>query len=714
MNLLEETKARPQLLDVISRLKNDRAWIRTNKRLVGLTLLLALIAWIPLYGILFPPLVDLPEHILISKLLWEKLTGVSHLDLEISWLLGYRLFPAFMMIVFPWFKLWGISFVFLPRFVAMALIGIHVITVAFVLFSPLKERSWRSCILAACFALPAIVCMYSACWFIGFVNYTLAITLLVAAVVLTERFLASGKPIDAFWIFLTLLLAYAAHPFAMAFWVMWCSSRGFAGIVTRTISLEWKRLISLALVFAPICFYHLLATRKTSLAPSSQSLWSHSPVVSVEDWYQNRIRPLFDGALLKPDNATDSKFFALCAIGLILIAVLLAFRVAKESRPRTMILSGVFLIFIASWANEKAIPVPEGAWLAYDYRFSSTTYAVALALAGIVFIGLLPVAAGKLQYRLLFVLLAVLSVSASAAHLAQVQKAYERYDGRAREYMAKVFKQEQPTGISLPPSRWHSDGTLIKLYVCLDQPDCNPPGTTFHTGYIKELYAVKFRSHARVLSRREVAAWRQHPPAGPLVGHWRLDEMNPGDPCVDSSGNGYVGKPKGTTVVDGKHGKARSFSGRFDYVEIPAINIPSAITVAAWVYADRFVQNGFVVAKNPVNTQWALFFESDGYLKWRGGGANAEVRCAPPSDRNWHHIAARQEGTTASLFVDGVLCSTASVPAIGNETGSITIGRFNGVKYYYLNGRVDDVRIYNRALSDPEISQLFMGSEPPR
>ena len=149
--------------------------------LVGLTLLLGLIAWIPLYGILFPPLVDLPEHILISKLLWEKFTGVSHLDLEISWILGYRLFPAFMMIVFPWCKLWGISFVFLPRLVAMALIGIHVIAIATLFFSQLKERSWRSGTLAACFVLPAIVCMYSACWFIGFVNYTLAITLLLAA-----------------------------------------------------------------------------------------------------------------------------------------------------------------------------------------------------------------------------------------------------------------------------------------------------------------------------------------------------------------------------------------------------------------------------------------------------------------------------------------------------------------------------------------------------
>ncbi|HYJ04482.1 MAG TPA: LamG domain-containing protein [Chthoniobacterales bacterium] len=700
--------------DNVSWLSKGGAWIRANKIPFILTSVLGLIAWVPLYGILFPPLVDLPEHILISKLLWEKLTGVSHLDLEISWILGYRLFPIFMMIVIPWFKLLGISFVFLPRTVAMALLAIHVIAVVAVLFSPLKNKSWKSCVLAACLALPAIVCMYSACWFIGFVNYTLAITLLVPAVFLTERFLNSGKPIDAFWIFLNLLFVYAAHPFGLAFWVMWCVSRGLAGIVTKAVSFEWKKLIALGLVFAPIVLYHSLATRNTSLAPSSHSLLTQSPVVSVGDWYHNRIRPLFDGTLLKPDDAVDSRLFARFAIGLILFTAVFVFRATKESRLRKMMLSGVFLIFIASWVNEKLIPVPGGAWLAYDYRFSSTVCAIGLALAGMVLIRLLPAATDKLRYKALFVALAVLSVSASALHLAQVRKSYKRYDAQARRYMAKVFKHEQPAGISLPHSRWHPDGTLIKLYVCLEQPDCNPPGTTFHTGYVKELYPVKFKSAARVLSRREVAAWRQHPPAGPLVGHWQLDEANASDVCVDSSGNGYAGKAKGTMVVDGKIGKARSFSGRFDSIEIPAINIPSAVTVTAWVYSDKFIHNGFVVAKNPVNSQWALFFESDGYLKWRGGGPEKEVRCPPPSNQSWHHIAATQEGTTARLYVDGILCATATVPAVGNETGSITIGRFDGGKFYYFNGRIDDVRIYNRALSDPEISQLFTGSQGPQ
>lgn len=675
-------------------------------------LLVVLIALVPLYGILFPPLVDLPEHILISKLLWEKLSGVSHLDLEISWFLGYRLFPAFMLVVIPLCKLCGISFVYLPRIVTMALISLHAIIVATILYFGLNNKSWKSCVLAACFLLPAVVCIYSACWFIGFVNYTLAVTLLIPAVFLTERFLRSGKLIDASLLSLNLLMVYAAHPFALAFWLMWCFSRALAGLATQTFFLEWKKLIFLGFIFLPVFLYHFLATRATGLAPSSHSLLSQPAIVSINDWYENRFRPFLDGALLKADDAADPRFFARFAIGLILVATVLALRASQNRRIKNVMLSSIFLIFLSSWVNEKFIPVPSvAAWLAYDYRFSSTTYAICLALTGMVLVRLIPVSTDKFQHKILFVVLALFSVAASVDHLIDARKAYARYDVQAREYMAKVFNHEQPLGIHLPHSRWHPDGTLVKLYVCLEQPDCNPEGTTFYTGYVKDLYPIKLRSAARVLSARELAGWRDRVPTGPLVGYWKLDEPNRSDACVDSSGNGNAGRPNGTTVVDGKTNRARSFNGNGDYIDIPAINIPNAITVAAWVYSDNFVQNGSVVTKNPVNTQWALFFDSDGYLKWRGGGIGNTVMCAAPANKNWHHIVGKQEGTAGSLYVDGVLRASGTLPAIGNAPSSINIGRFEGGSYYYFSGRLDEVRIYNRALSDTEISQLFALSD---
>src|SRR5688572_4408223 len=80
------------------------ACMRTNKALFLIVLVVISITLVPLYGILFPPLVDLPEHLLVSKLLWETVFHVSRLDLEISWYLSYRLFSFLMLIFITFFK----------------------------------------------------------------------------------------------------------------------------------------------------------------------------------------------------------------------------------------------------------------------------------------------------------------------------------------------------------------------------------------------------------------------------------------------------------------------------------------------------------------------------------------------------------------------------------------------------------------------------------
>jgi hypothetical protein len=685
----------------------DSSWARISASRTPILLVAAVIivAWIPLYRILFPPLVDLPEHLLISKLLWEKLAGVSHLDLQISWFLGYRLIPIVLLGAISFFKVFGISLVLLPRIVALGLMGFHAVVVLVLLYSKLRNKTWWGWLLATALALPAVICMYSACWFIGFINYTLAITLLLPAIFLAERFLGERRVRDAALLFLNLVLLYTAHPFGPIFWILWLGSRALAAFATGTIFAEWKRLLLLLAVVVPIFVYHFPATRNTALAPSNQSLLAQSPVLPVREWYENRVTNVISGAWLKADDAADARTFSRFALLFIGAATVAAFSRGSR-RAGNVMLSSIFLLFGASWVNEKFIPVPAGAWLAYDYRFVSTTYAVGLALAGLVLIRSIPVTSNRRSYSALLALLALLSILACSVHLIDVRRAYVRNDRQARKYMAKVFRQESPAGIHIPHSRWHPDGTLIRLYACLEQPDCNPEGTTFHTGYVSDLYPVKFRSRTRVLSAREEAVWRRRPPVGPLVGHWKFDEPNRSDPCMDSSGNGHKGIAVGTAVVEGKFQKARSFSGLGEYIEIPPINLPEAITVSAWVYSDRFMQNGFVVAKNPVNGQWSLFFEG-GHLKWRTVGVSNSVTCPGPVNGAWHHILARQEGSNAALYVDGQQCVSGTLPPIGNAPTSISIGRFDSPGFSYFNGRIDDVRLYNRALSDAEVAELY-------
>jgi hypothetical protein len=121
------------------------------------------------------------------------------------------------------------------------------------------------------------------------------------------------------------------------------------------------------------------------------------------------------------------------------------------------------------------------------------------------------------------------------------------------------------------------------------------------------------------------------------------------------------------------------------------------------VYSTNFNQNGFIVGKNPVNNQWELFFEGS-VLRWRGGSTTS-VACSNPSNSSWHHVVGTQTGTTATVYIDGVQCNTGAVTAINNGTDTVEIGRFRGG--YYFNGKIDDVRIYNRALTAEEVQSLY-------
>ena len=153
--------------------------------------------------------------------------------------------------------------------------------------------------------------------------------------------------------------------------------------------------------------------------------------------------------------------------------------------------------------------------------------------------------------------------------------------------------------------------------------------------------------------------------------------------------------------VDGKIGNALQFDGSDDYVSVPSISIADNITVSAWVYSANFNSTMFVVQKEPVNTQWELFFE--GNLKWRTSGG--EITCTPPSNNNWHFVAATQSGTTATLYIDGIQTATGTIGAFGNGTGSIDIGRHESG--YYFNGKIDDVRIYNYARTADQVLQDY-------
>jgi len=180
--------------------------------------------------------------------------------------------------------------------------------------------------------------------------------------------------------------------------------------------------------------------------------------------------------------------------------------------------------------------------------------------------------------------------------------------------------------------------------------------------------------------------------------------------------------------VEGKFGQAISFDGFDDYVALDA-NYASTghteITVCAWFRTSNSANQHIVSFDR--DEYWRLGmteYVSTGHLGWHVmtmvGGTETQMDYGSVTrldDGQWHHAAGTFNSGTLSIYVDGALETTAfGGPTFGTglvRYGFLGIGSesqdmFNGMTNAtgYFDGEVDDVRIYNRALSPAEIAYL--------
>ena len=206
-----------------------------------------------------------------------------------------------------------------------------------------------------------------------------------------------------------------------------------------------------------------------------------------------------------------------------------------------------------------------------------------------------------------------------------------------------------------------------------------------------------------------------------MVGHWKFDETS-GTTATDSSGNNNTGTlTNSPTWTTGKIGGALSFDGVNDYADIGTMDISgSGITIAAWVKADSFlsaIDTRFISKANSTAEQghyWMLGQTNSGGDKLRfrlKAGGSTQTLIASSGDlpiNTWFHAIATYDGTTMRLYKDGIeVGSVAKSGTINTDTTiPANIGR-NPDGSNHMDGTMDDVRIYNRALTSADISALY-------
>jgi len=205
---------------------------------------------------------------------------------------------------------------------------------------------------------------------------------------------------------------------------------------------------------------------------------------------------------------------------------------------------------------------------------------------------------------------------------------------------------------------------------------------------------------------------------GDLVAHWKFDEGS-GLVVMDSSTNGNNGTlTNGTAWATGWSSNALRFDGVNDYVEVPnspSLGITGDITLAAWVKRGALGDYGGIVAKTDGNNIWDydLYFDSgpDNLHFWSDSQSPQNtISTGAVSDTDWHHVAATRSGETVTFYVDGAPAGTADISGESADNPvPVRIGT-DGPGYgaaSMFKGLIDDVRIYNRALSQAEIRALY-------
>jgi Laminin G domain. len=197
----------------------------------------------------------------------------------------------------------------------------------------------------------------------------------------------------------------------------------------------------------------------------------------------------------------------------------------------------------------------------------------------------------------------------------------------------------------------------------------------------------------------------------------------------DESGNGNNGTVNGATLTTDRFGNANnaySFNGVNNEVRVLnpfGQNVPNSLSISVWIKTTSTKDAGAIVTQvtaciNNTDDHFGIALynlSDDKELKADiFNGTTAKTDRSLVADGFWHHIAVVGTDKSISLYVDGKIKFLASSTPVFTYDPAINLV-IGGVSFYacsynsYFEGSIDDVYIYNRALSDAEIQELYNG-----
>ncbi len=196
-----------------------------------------------------------------------------------------------------------------------------------------------------------------------------------------------------------------------------------------------------------------------------------------------------------------------------------------------------------------------------------------------------------------------------------------------------------------------------------------------------------------------------------LVGHWKFDEMS-GLTAKDTSGSNNGTLNNGPTWEQGKRGGALGFnSGSSQYVSIPdhASNRfgTGDFTLSIWIKTTTSANEVFIGKYNgDANNEYYMNIDS-GVIAFEISSSRVNSGAVLGNDDRWHHIVGLRNLGTTYLFIDGREIASGSNTGNADSSGYLGIGRFGVGASFLFDGLIDDVRIYNGALTADDVAELY-------
>lgn len=206
-----------------------------------------------------------------------------------------------------------------------------------------------------------------------------------------------------------------------------------------------------------------------------------------------------------------------------------------------------------------------------------------------------------------------------------------------------------------------------------------------------------------------------------LIARWDLS-----NDAVDLSGNGHDGTLVGPPVsVDDRCGnpdEAFYFNGvgTNQYIWVPNssdLNLSGTdYSISAWIKSDTAASNGVILAKRNgygLTNGWIFFVDPNEKIGYAiaGGNGGFQLRSIVPIDTlKWHHLVLSYKSNSDSitLYVDNVVDTVmANVPSPTATPSQLRIGNDPQGQTYEFSGRIDDIRLYHRALTACDVDSLY-------